>query len=148
MKLKTFLSLLTLILFTFVSAQTEGLSETPGESITVTTYYPSPYGVYDELKANKIILGETAFTSVQGFNDCPEGYEIFVVRWEPKTCSSSRPNSNTPASCTTEKFVWGNSWIPECAYFTGSGTAMTKCVAAKKEYTICVKIPSSDVPPK
>ena len=27
-----------------------------GEDITVTTYYPSPRGVYDELRANRLVL--------------------------------------------------------------------------------------------
>ena len=27
-----------------------------GEDITLTTYYPSPRGVYDELRANRLIL--------------------------------------------------------------------------------------------
>ena len=27
------------------------------ESITITTYYPSPYGAYNELSANKLIIG-------------------------------------------------------------------------------------------
>lgn len=29
------------------------------ERITITTYYPSPYGVYDELRANKMAVGTT-----------------------------------------------------------------------------------------
>ena len=30
-----------------------------GEDITVTTYYPSPRGVYDELVANTVVLKDT-----------------------------------------------------------------------------------------
>jgi len=29
------------------------------ESITITTYYPSPYGSYNELQANKLAVGDT-----------------------------------------------------------------------------------------
>lgn len=29
------------------------------ESITITTYYPSPYGVYNELQSNKLAVGDT-----------------------------------------------------------------------------------------
>lgn len=43
------------------------------EQITLTTYYPAPYGVYCELKAERLTLGETTFTTVQGSSDCPKG---------------------------------------------------------------------------
>jgi hypothetical protein len=29
------------------------------ESITITTYYPSPYGSYNELQSNKLAVGDT-----------------------------------------------------------------------------------------
>ncbi|RKY30351.1 MAG: hypothetical protein DRP68_06240, partial [Candidatus Omnitrophota bacterium] len=29
------------------------------ESITVTTYYPSPYGVYNQLQTNRMAVGDT-----------------------------------------------------------------------------------------
>ena len=28
------------------------------ETITITTYYPSPYGVYNELQSNKLAVGD------------------------------------------------------------------------------------------
>lgn len=31
------------------------------ETITVTTYYPSPYGVYEELRAKKVAIGDSYF---------------------------------------------------------------------------------------
>ena len=31
-----------------------------GEDLTVTTYYPSPRGVYDELRANTVVLKDSA----------------------------------------------------------------------------------------
>jgi hypothetical protein len=31
-----------------------------GEEITLTTYYPSPRGVYDELRANRVVLTDRA----------------------------------------------------------------------------------------
>ncbi len=33
--------------------------EKEGETITITTYYPSPYGVYNELQSNKLAVGDT-----------------------------------------------------------------------------------------
>ncbi|MBL7131442.1 MAG: hypothetical protein ISS45_08600 [Candidatus Omnitrophica bacterium] len=35
------------------------------ETITLTTYYPSPYGVYDEFRAKKMAVGETYYDSSQ-----------------------------------------------------------------------------------
>ncbi|MDD2680294.1 MAG: hypothetical protein PHO03_05820 [Candidatus Omnitrophica bacterium] len=47
------LSLIFLLLIPFLS-----LAE---ESITISTYYPSPYGVYREMRAKRIAIGDTYF---------------------------------------------------------------------------------------
>ncbi|MDD2680189.1 MAG: hypothetical protein PHO03_05290, partial [Candidatus Omnitrophica bacterium] len=47
------LSLIFLLLTPFLS-----LAE---ESITISTYYPSPYGVYREMRAKRIAIGDTYF---------------------------------------------------------------------------------------
>ena len=50
MKLKILLICLVFIFFAVLTfAQ---------ESITITTYYPSPYGVYNEMRANKMVIGD------------------------------------------------------------------------------------------
>ena len=36
------------------------------ESFTITTYYPSPYGNYNELKTNKMAVGDTAAPDTSG----------------------------------------------------------------------------------
>lgn len=130
--------LLFLLLWVTVSVFAE-------EKITITTYYPSPYGVYGELKADKIVLGETTFTSVQGSYDCPEGYEIFYVRWKVKECSSDAPMPKGYNKCRTERFVWASSTVPYCRFcLEGKGDFCSKwqeCVASKIGYTVCVKIP-------
>lgn len=33
------------------------------ESITITTYYPSPYGVYNEMRAKKMGIGDNYYNS-------------------------------------------------------------------------------------
>ncbi|MDP2922999.1 MAG: hypothetical protein Q8O30_04690 [Candidatus Omnitrophota bacterium] len=33
------------------------------ESITITTYYPAPFGVYQELRARRIAIGDTYHTA-------------------------------------------------------------------------------------
>ncbi|MBL7132430.1 MAG: hypothetical protein ISS45_13730 [Candidatus Omnitrophica bacterium] len=162
------------------------------ERITLTTYYPAPYGVYREIRVNQmavgsqnrhtnltdgtllvsgdIILGTTAFTSVQGNNDCPDGYEIYTVRWRPKECvspikvpSGFKFQNEDILKCTTGKFVWASCYIPKCAYCIEAEirslsvsekqmhdteadhryrcTKKSKCVAEEREYTICVKEP-------
>jgi hypothetical protein len=36
-----------------------GLCFAEEESLTITTYYPSPYGSYNELQSNKVAIGDT-----------------------------------------------------------------------------------------
>ena len=162
------------------------------EVITLTTYFPAPYGVYRELRVNQIavgsryrqanltdgtllvsgdvVLGSVAFKTVQGDRDCPEGYEIYSVRWQPKECKFPLPLPSEfefieeeLLKCTTEKFVWASDSIPKCRYcieaekvrlsitekqihnteedFAYFCTKMSECLAEKKEYTLCVKEP-------
>ena len=40
-----------LLVLTFSS-----IKNTKGESLTITTYYPSPFGVYNRLKTNELII--------------------------------------------------------------------------------------------
>ncbi|MDD2680195.1 MAG: hypothetical protein PHO03_05320 [Candidatus Omnitrophica bacterium] len=51
------LSLIFLLLIPFLS-----LAE---ESITISTYYPSPYGVYREMRAQRIAIGDTYFDGAE-----------------------------------------------------------------------------------
>lgn len=44
-------------LLTFCFAQQE---------VTITTYYPAPYGVYNELEARKLVIGEDGIPSTDG----------------------------------------------------------------------------------
>jgi hypothetical protein len=52
------------------------------EKITITTYYPSPYGSYRELRAQRMALGENFYGS--------------AYCWEPDTCAYKI--DNTPAA--------------------------------------------------
>jgi len=51
-KISIFVSMILFLGVSFCLAQTE-------EKLTITTYYPSPYGVYNELQANRIAVGDT-----------------------------------------------------------------------------------------
>ena len=44
------------LLILFLSAYSFCFAQS-NETITVVTYYPSPYGTYNELSANKVIVG-------------------------------------------------------------------------------------------
>jgi len=52
-----------------------------GETITITTYYPSPYGVYNELRANKMVIGESDSGAIPSPDT--EGVMIFKGISEP-----------------------------------------------------------------
>lgn len=41
------------------------------EDVTVTTYYPSPFGVYNQLQANKLAVGDTDGDGALGAGDQP-----------------------------------------------------------------------------
>ncbi len=42
-----------------------------GEEITITTYYPSPYGIYNHLQANRIAVGDTSGDGFLTDSDIP-----------------------------------------------------------------------------
>ena len=51
------------------------------ESITITTYYPSPYGSYNELQSNKLAVGDTNSDGQLTFADLPPANgQIYVAR--------------------------------------------------------------------
>ncbi len=48
----------------FAQQQTECPPECVTDTLEFTTYYPSPYGVYEELRGDKIIVGDTAIQTI------------------------------------------------------------------------------------
>jgi len=57
-KLKTF-TLFFLLSFFLLASNSSALAET----VTFTTYYPTPFGVYQELRARKMAIGDTYYDS-------------------------------------------------------------------------------------
>src|SRR3990167_766825 len=65
-------------------------SQSEEETLTITTYYPAPYGVYSEMRAKRMAVGDKYY---DGSQYC----------WSPATCanqidgitSSCWPNCNT-----------------------------------------------------
>ncbi|MGA2775832.1 MAG: hypothetical protein ABSE81_07230 [Candidatus Omnitrophota bacterium] len=77
MKIK--LSLATLI-FAFFSSFVFIQSAVSDETLTITTYYPSPYGSYHELRSQRMAIG---IDYIQGATYC----------WPGGTCTTTIPNT-------------------------------------------------------
>ena len=73
------------------------------ESITITTYYPSPYGSYNELKTNKMAVGNTNAPDTSG-----------VMRFEV------RANDPSGANDTQDGAMYYNSGNHEFRYYDSS----------------------------
>src|SRR3989338_7922827 len=46
-----------------LSSFSQSNNTTEEETLTITTYYPAPYGVYNEMRANKMVIGDTNASS-------------------------------------------------------------------------------------
>jgi hypothetical protein len=100
-----------------------------GESITFTTYYPSPYGVYNQLQTNKLAVGDTNDDNLlTGADQPPANGQLYTAR-----SVIFKPQSSLPAFDTREgelvyqggsekKFYFydGNGWVAQA----GGGTAV------------------------
>ena len=88
-----------------------------GEKITITTYYPSPHGVYNEMKTRKLIVGD-----IEG--DSPERG---VIRFESLSEPSAGEEGDLYHDSNSHKFKYyavGSGWKPlgegegsRCAWF-------------------------------
>lgn len=56
---KIMLFVLALVLLSLPCYAQQQQRQQPEESISITTYYPSPYGAYNELQTNKMAIGDT-----------------------------------------------------------------------------------------
>jgi hypothetical protein len=97
------------------------------ESFTITTYYPSPYGSYNELQTNKFAVGDTDGSGSLSVGDQPPANgQIYTAR-----SVIYKPQSSLPAfdvregelvySDSDNKFYYydGASWVAQ-----GGGTAV------------------------
>jgi len=98
------------------------------ETITITTYYPSPYGVYNELQANRIAVGDTNDDGQLTAEDQPPADgQLYTAR-----SVIYKPQSSLPAfdvregelvySETDKEFYYydGSKWVKQA----GAGTAV------------------------
>jgi len=80
------------------------------ESVTITTYYPSPYGSYKELRAQRVAIGGTYYDTSQ-------------YCWSSDTCTNRIPDA---ASLVVEGNVGIGTSSPGCKlHVYGSGAALT-----------------------
>ena len=75
------------------------------ESITITTYYPSPYGVYNELQTNKFAVGDTSGDGqLSAADQPPANGQLYTAR-----SVIYKPQSGTPAFDAREgELVYNN----------------------------------------
>jgi hypothetical protein len=95
------LGLLSLVFVSFASAQQEQL--------TITTYYPSPFGSYNELTTNRLAIGSSA--TMSGVNG--------VLSFQG--LSGEDPISMIPANRVTEGQIYYNSDRHEYRFFGRNG---------------------------
>jgi len=103
------------------------------ESLTISTYYPSPYGVYNELQSNKMAVGDTNGNGKLDAGDQPPAdgqlYTARSVIYKPQ---SSLPESDARKgelvySDSDNKFYYydGSAWVAQGgggASYTAWGT--------------------------
>jgi len=67
------------------------------ETMTITTYYPAPYGVYNEMRARRMAVGDNYY---DGSQYC----------WSPDTCANQIDgiSSSCWPNCNTDLIVEGN----------------------------------------
>jgi len=112
-------------LYTLSFAQT---NQTKTETFTITTYYPSPHGFYNELNTNKFAVGDTNGNDGLDIGDLPpENGQIYTARsviFKPqndlaaiKTLPNPQLGELTYAASEDKWYYYNDNWVP----LTGGG---------------------------
>ncbi|MDD4980623.1 MAG: hypothetical protein PHC54_05080 [Candidatus Omnitrophica bacterium] len=137
--LKKGLALGFILVFFSLPCLAQGAPEDEGETFTITTYYPSPYGVYNQLQTNRFAVGDTNDSggSLDANDQPPENGQLYVARSVIYKPQSELPESNAkegelvyidnnPADSTPGAFYYygAGGWVTQ-----GGGGAMVslKC---------------------
>jgi hypothetical protein len=75
LKKSFFLSIFLLLAF-FLNSFSQTDDSQTNETITITTYYPSPYGVYNKLQTNMLAVGDMDGDGELTSQDLPNISEI------------------------------------------------------------------------
>jgi len=86
------------------------------ETLTITTYYPSPYGSYNELQTNKLAVGDTnGDGQLSSADQPPANGQLYTAR-----SVIYKPQSSLPAFDTMEGEVVYQSSDKKFYYYDGS----------------------------
>ncbi len=87
------------------------------EEITITTYYPSPYGAYNELQSNKLSVGDINDDGqLSSADQPPANGQLYTAR-----SVILKPQSALPAVDAREGELVYNSADKKLYYYDGSG---------------------------
>ncbi|MDD4980622.1 MAG: hypothetical protein PHC54_05075 [Candidatus Omnitrophica bacterium] len=106
----------------------QGAPEDEGETFTIATYYPSPYGSYNELETNKFAVGDT--------DQPPEKGQIAVAR----SVIYNPVNKDGLANPQRGELVYGND--EKFYFYTSSGWKLLG--EAEIPYSTCKGLCFSD----
>lgn len=94
------------------------------ESLTVTTYYPSPYGSYNELGTNKLAVGDTNGDSTLNAADQPNrdgDIRLKAQAGDPTSWSAGANGQIAYSSTQGSLYLYNSSsWVPS----SGGGACM------------------------
>src|SRR3989338_7585939 len=91
------LCLVTLLINLIFPLSSFAQNNTTEEIFTVETYYPAPYGVYNEMRAKRMAVGDNYYNGSQ-------------YCWSPATCANQIDgiSSSCWPNCNTDLIVEGN----------------------------------------
>jgi hypothetical protein len=111
----SYITVILLILFTSIAYCANNKNEVV-EKITISTFYPSPYGSYNELQSNKMAVGDTNRDGQLSADDQPAGEgQLQVSRSVIFT-----PLSGTPSYDVREGEVVYDASNKSLRYFNGA----------------------------
>ena len=95
------------------------------ESITITTYYPSPYGSYNQLTTNRLAMGDTNGDGVMDASDQSNrdgDIRLKAQAGDPTTWPAGAPGQIAYSSTKDSLYVYGTQWV---AAGSGGGASFT-----------------------
>jgi hypothetical protein len=81
------------------------------EQVTITTYYPSPYGVYNSLLARKMAVGDTNGDGQLDSNDAPASDNNLIVKGNVGIGIATPTGAAAPNGATTGNLDVNDVWL-------------------------------------
>lgn len=131
----------------------EPSQQTQEESVSITTYYPSPYGAYNQLSSNKFSVGDTnGDGKLTDADQPPEDGKLYVAKsviykpqiGDPATWSTLNAKEGELAYSSSKDAFYaynGSSWVaqvgagavvyaPKCSWNCSLQTSTYSCVGS------------------